>query len=110
MSETGRAMRGRAQGAKTDGLGRALEALDPVLLEWTDDFIFDRVWGRPGISYEERMLVAIVSLSTQGRINQLRNYFHGALQAGIPAEKIQEALLMISVYAGFPTALDAIRC
>ena len=104
----GRAMRGRAQGAKTDQLGQALGDLDPALLQWTDTFIFGDVWARPGLSFEERMLVAIVSLATQGQIPQLRNYFHGALQEGIPAEKIQEALLMVSVYAGFPTALNAL--
>jgi 4-carboxymuconolactone decarboxylase len=104
----GRAMRGRAQGRKTDALGEALRELDPALLEWTDGFIFGDVWARPGLDYEERMLVAITSLATQGQIPQLRNYFHGALQAGIPAQKIQEALLMISVYAGFPTALNAL--
>jgi 4-carboxymuconolactone decarboxylase len=103
-------MRGRAQGIKSEQLGQALGALDPTLLEWTDDFIFDQVWGRPGLTYEERMLVAVVSLATQGQIAQLRNYFHGALQEGVPGDKLREVLLMLPVYAGFPKALDAIAC
>lgn len=110
MSDVGRAMRGRAQGRKAEALGLLLEELDPAMLEWSDDFIFDSVWGRPGMTFEQRMLVAITALGTSGQIAQLRNYFHGALQAGIPAETIHEGLLMLSVYAGFPAALNALTC
>ena len=50
------------------------------------------------------MLVAITSLATQGQGALLRNYAHGALQAGVSARKIHEALVQLVVYAGFPTA------
>lgn len=106
----GRALRGRAQGAKSDQLGQALGEVDPALLEWADEHIFGTVWARPGLAFEDRMLVAIVALATQGQINQLRNYFHGALQEGVAAEKITEALLMLHVYAGFPAAINALAC
>jgi 4-carboxymuconolactone decarboxylase len=108
--EPGRLIRRRAQGAKADALANALCELDPVLLEWTDSFIFGEVWGREGLEFEERMLVAITALASLGQIPQLRNYLHGALQAGIPSRKIQEGLLMTSVYAGFPAALNALAC
>ncbi|HWF54587.1 MAG TPA: carboxymuconolactone decarboxylase family protein [Solirubrobacteraceae bacterium] len=106
----GREIRGRAQGAKADGLTRALEALDPELVEWTDSFIFGTVWARPGLEFEERMLVAITALASLGQIPQLRNYLFAALQAGIPESKIQESLAMLSVYAGFPAAINALEC
>ena len=105
--ERGRAIRERAQGAKATALGAVLEDLDPALLEWTDTFIFGTVWARPGLAHEERMIVAISSLASLGHIPQLRNYFHGALQDGMPAEKITEVILMLGVYAGFPTMLSA---
>jgi alkylhydroperoxidase/carboxymuconolactone decarboxylase family protein YurZ len=54
--------------------------------------------------------VAIVSLAVLGRIDQLRNYLFGALGAGVPAEKIQQALAMTCVYAGFPAAMNALVC
>jgi 4-carboxymuconolactone decarboxylase len=54
------------------------------------------------------MLVAIASLATQGRSVQLRNYLFGAVQDGISPRKIHEALVMLVVYAGFPTALAAL--
>ena len=106
----GQAIRERAQGAKASDLGRRLEALDPALLEWSDSYIFGTVWARPGIAHEERMLVAIASLASLGNLAQLRNYFHGALQDGMSAEKINEAVLMLGIYAGFPTMLNAMDC
>jgi 4-carboxymuconolactone decarboxylase len=106
----GRAIRERAQGAKAASLGQVLEDLDPALLDWADSFIFGTVWSRPGLEHDERMLVAIASLASLGHISQLRNYLHGALQDGMPEDKIHETLLMLCVYAGFPATLTALRC
>lgn len=89
-----------------------MRSMDPALPSWSDEFIFGTVWARPGLAHEERMLVAISSLASLGHIAQLRNYLHGALQDGIAATKLHEAILMLSVYAGFPamfTALDCLR-
>jgi 4-carboxymuconolactone decarboxylase len=100
----GAALRRRAQGAKADQLQVLLTSLDPGVGKWADEFVFGEVWGRPGLDFESRMLVAITSLATQGKGALLRNYAHGALQAGVSARKIHEALVELVVYAGFPTA------
>ena len=106
----GRALRERAQGEKAPALAAAMQALDPDLPEWSDGFIFGQVWNRPGLDFEPRMLVAISALASLGQIPQLRNYLHGALQAGIPAEAVRETLAMTCVYAGFPAGLNALDC
>ena len=107
-SASGRELRRRAQGAKADQLQELLCGIDPVLGEWADAFVFGEVWARPGLSQDERMLVAITALAVSGNPDQMRNYLWGALQAGIPARKIHESLLMLVVYAGFPRALNAL--
>ena len=108
MSTDGTARRRRAQGVKADGLQSALAALDPEVAGWADGFIFDDVWGREGISQDERMLVAITALAACKNPGQLKNYLHGAVQAGTDPQKIHEALVMLVVYCGFPTALQAL--
>jgi 4-carboxymuconolactone decarboxylase len=107
-SEAGRALRARAQGRHTDKLGEALAALDPDLLEYADGFIFGSVWTKPGLEFEDRMLVALTALAATGQTTQLGNYLHGALQDGIAPERIKEALKMLVVYVGFPTAISAL--
>ena len=104
----GRARRRRAQGEKADQLQELLCSIDPILGEWADTFIFGEVWARPGLTHDERMLVAITALAAGGNPDQMRNYLWGALQAGIPARKIHETLLMLVVYSGFPRALNAL--
>jgi 4-carboxymuconolactone decarboxylase len=100
--------RRRAQGPRSEELRAALAGLDPELAEWVDSFVFDQVWGRPGLSEPERMLVAISALAALGRPDQLRAYLFGALHAGVPAVKIHETLVMQAVYAGFPAAIGAL--
>jgi 4-carboxymuconolactone decarboxylase len=107
-TEVGKALRERAQGAKAEALQERLASLDPGLAEWADEFIFGTVWNRPGLAFEERSLVAITALAASGNATQLRNYLHGALQDGMPAEKLHEALVMLCIYCGFPTALGAL--
>ena len=104
---TGASVRARAQGSRTEKLGAALAELDPDMLEWADGFIFGEVWAGPELPFEDRMLVAIVALASGGQLVQLRNYLHGALQAGIDPNRVHEALKMLVVYAGFPTAIAA---
>ena len=100
--------RRRAQGAKADKLQAALETLDPALGRWANEFVFGEVWADDALAHEERMLVAITALAALNRRNQLRNYLHGALQSGIGEDKLREALKMLTVYAGFPVAIEAL--
>jgi len=100
--------RRRAQGPRSEQLRTALVALDPGLAEWVDSFVFGEVWGRDGLSEPERILVAVSALAAMGRSDQLRAYLFGALHAGVPAVKLHEALVMQSVYAGFPAAIGAL--
>lgn len=104
----GKRRRERAQGGHADRLQDRLASLDPGMAKWADDFIFGQVWGRPGLSQDERMLVAVTALATAGQVNMMRNYLHGALQAGIPPRKIHEAIVMLTVYAGFPATVGAL--
>jgi len=106
--ETGVALRRRMQGAKSDALQEALAALDPGLARWADEFVFGEVWARPGLTVDERRLVALTALAVGGHTAQLRNYLHGALQDGFEPEKLREALVMTLVYAGFPQAIASL--
>jgi 4-carboxymuconolactone decarboxylase len=99
--------RRRLQGTKADELQAALETLDPDLGRWANEFVFGEAWAGDALGHRDRTLVAISMLAATGRTNQLRNYLHGALQAGIAEAELREVMKMLTVYVGFPGAIDA---
>lgn len=97
-----------AQGAKADILNDTLARMDAGLANLTDEFVFGHIWGRPGLSHEERMLIAIAALVATDHTAMLKNYLHGAIQSGIDPVKVQEAIVMMTVYGGFPAAIGGL--
>ena len=104
----GAARRQRAQGARHEALQQSLVGIDPELATWTDGFVFDQAWVGDELAWPDRMLVAITALAVQGHHAQLRNYLHGALQDGMTADQLRAAFRMLTVYAGFPIAIQAL--
>jgi 4-carboxymuconolactone decarboxylase len=104
----GHERRGLAQGAKADVLNDTLAKMDAGMANLTDEFVFGHIWGRPGLSHEERMLIAIGALVATDHTAMLRNYLHGAIQSGIDPVKVHEAIVMMTVYGGFPAAIGGL--
>ncbi len=81
-ASSGAERRRRAQGRVLTHCRPSSPKVDPGLASFADGFIFGDVWGRPGLTFEERMMVAITALAATGHPTQLKNYLHGALQDG----------------------------
>lgn len=64
------------------------------------------VWGRPGLDPKERARITIGVLTALNKPEQLRSYITAGLNLGLTREEICEIILHISVYAGFPTAIQ----
>jgi 4-carboxymuconolactone decarboxylase len=105
--EAGRKIRLLMQGKKADTFEQIQRDLDAEVFDWTEEFNFGTVWTRPGLSFEDRILIAIaIQASLHGPI---RNYLHGAIQAGIDPKRIHETLVMLTPYAGMSVAMDALQ-
>ncbi len=86
-----------------------LEALSPDLLRFIMEFVAGAVWTRDAIDPKTRSLITIAVLGTLGRTRQLAEHVEGALNNGATEEEIVEALLHLSVYAGFPASWDSLE-
>jgi 4-carboxymuconolactone decarboxylase len=64
------------------------------------------VWGREGLEPKDRAKITIAVLAALGRPEQLKAYIAGGLNLGLTREEICEIVLHISVYAGFPAAIQ----
>jgi 4-carboxymuconolactone decarboxylase len=78
-------------------------------LDMTIDHVFGRVWARPGLELQERSMITLAALTVLGRENELRVHLRGALNLGIPKDKIIEILIHLAHYGGWPVAVSAMR-
>lgn len=112
--EEARFQRGKKKLEEIDGTGgeaviRALEEIAPDLGRYIVEFAFGDIYSRPGLTLQERELITLASLLTAGGCEpQLEVHINGALNTGVPPEKILEAFLQCIPYTGFPRVLNAV--
>jgi len=86
----------------------SLKDISPELARFVTEFAFGDIYSRPGLDLKTRQLLTIVSLVTLGTAPlQLKSHIKGALNVGCTRQEIVEAILQMSVYAGFPKAMNA---
>jgi alkylhydroperoxidase/carboxymuconolactone decarboxylase family protein YurZ len=71
------------------------------------ELVFDRVWGRPGLSNHMRSLVTLGVLLARGRVDILRFYTRIAMNNGVTREELEEFLIQALPYIGFPGVVEA---
>ncbi|MBF6237330.1 carboxymuconolactone decarboxylase family protein [Nocardia otitidiscaviarum] len=91
------------------------EALDsladiaPDLARLTVEFAYGDINARPGPTLPQRQLATVAALAALGNaMPQLRFHIDGALNVGCAPGEIVEVLIHVSLYAGFPAALNAL--
>lgn len=75
----------------------------------TRDHLFGEIWTRPGLSLPERSMITVAVLAAFGREPQLRDHLGGALNLGISPEKLEEVLIHVTHYAGWPAGSTGVR-
>ncbi|MCA8881232.1 MAG: carboxymuconolactone decarboxylase family protein [Rhodobacteraceae bacterium] len=72
-------------------------------------FAYGDIWSRPGLSRRDRALVTIAGLAALGHSQrELRAHVRNGLNVGLTPQEIVEALMHLTVYAGFPAAINAV--
>jgi 4-carboxymuconolactone decarboxylase len=76
---------------------------------WSVEFEYGEIFARDGLDQRTRQLAIVIMLATAGnRAAQLERHIEAALRAGLSERELSEAFMQLAVYAGFPTALNAI--
>lgn len=86
-----------------------LDDLDDPFVAITVDHLFGDVWTRPGLAVRDRSLATCAMLAALGKEAELRLHVNGALNVGISAEALEELMIHVAHYAGWPAGLNAIR-
>lgn len=75
----------------------------------TVEHLFGEVWQRPGLAIEERSLATLAVLVALGREAEQKIHFRGARNLGISRAKLEELLMHVAHYAGWPASVSAMR-
>ncbi len=87
----------------------SLADIAPDLGRYIIEFAFGDVYRRETLDLQQRELITVSALSAMGGCQpQLEVHVNGALNVGCSAKEIIETMIHISLYAGFPAALNAI--
>ena len=84
---------------------RVLGDVGTLAFRWA----FGEVWSRPQLSRRDRSLVVIAILAALGQEGELAFHVPAGLHHGLARPEIEEILVHLSLYAGFPRAVDGIR-
>ena len=112
--EDQRYIRGMERFREVDGKGgekavKDLEELVPEIQRYIVEYPFGDIYSRPGLDLRTRELAAIASLVSIGDCEpQLRVHIHAGLNVGATRGEIIEVILQMTVYTGFPRALNAL--
>jgi 4-carboxymuconolactone decarboxylase len=107
--ERGMAMLRRVDGELGDQVVASLEEVAPDLGRLMVEYAFGDIYSRPQLGLKDRELVTISALAAKGACApQLKVHISGALNVGWTREEIVECFIQLTVYAGFPAALNAL--
>ena len=76
---------------------------------WSLEFEYGEIFARDALDERTRQLAIVIMLATAGnRAVALQRHIEAALRAGLTPAELTEAFMHLAIYAGFPTALNAI--
>ena len=82
--------------------------LAPGFSRLADEVCFGRLWARPGLGLEDRMLATLAALTSRQYLPQLATYTSAALHIGLSARTIQEVMIHCAIYSGLPSAENSL--
>lgn len=110
LKARGEKMRRKVLGDKyVDSAGKSAVTFGADFQNVVTAFAWGGVWSRDGLSLRDRSLITIAVLTALHRPDELRLHLQGALQNGLTKAELEEAMVQIGVYAGFPTAVAGNR-
>ncbi|MDQ4018949.1 MAG: carboxymuconolactone decarboxylase family protein [Actinomycetota bacterium] len=73
-------------------------------------FVFGDVHAREGLPIRERELVIVAVLAALGGLEpQVRAHIRAARAIGVSDRELEETIIQIAPYAGFPRAINAMK-
>jgi 4-carboxymuconolactone decarboxylase len=109
MAKSERYQKGAAIIKKLFGREPQPGSMQADFLDITVENLFGDIWNRPGLAIEERSMITLSALTVLGRENEIKIHLHGAKNLGIPREKVEEIMIHLAHYGGWPVAVSGLK-
>ena len=88
-------------------LKNSYDNFSPELVKFTIEYGYGDIFSRENLDKRYRQIATIAALTTLGNVPaQLKFHIEGGLHIGLTTAEINEIMLLMSVYAGFPSAIN----
>lgn len=85
----------------------SLQDVSPDLGKYTIEYPFGDVYSRDVLDNKTKEMAVVAALTAMGNARpQLKVHINAALNVGVSEEELSEIMILMSVYAGFPSALN----
>jgi len=74
------------------------------------EFPYGDIYSRPGLAVRDREIATFAMLTAMGgREPELRTHIAAALSVGLTVDELEEIIIQTIIFAGFPTAINALN-
>lgn len=87
------------------GIVEALGGVGEMAFDWG----FGELWARSELSRRDRSMVTVAILAMLRCTEELAVHVPGALNHGCTRDEVEEIMVQLTVYGGFPRAVEGIR-
>lgn len=95
-----------------EAMARVLESLSelaPDLGRFVVEFAYGDIYSRPGLDLKSRQVGTVAALAALGNAHpQLKFHIGAGLNAGCRPEELVEIAYLVTVFAGFPAAINSL--
>lgn len=107
--ETGWEKLKEIDGKAGENVVESLKDISPDFAKLLIEFPFGDIYSRKSLDLKSREIATIASLVTLGCAKeQLKVHIQAGLNVGLSKEEIIEVIIQMSVYCGFPKALNGL--
>lgn len=97
-------------GSAGEAVLKSLNDISPDLGRYIIEYAFGDIYSREGTSLKQKEVAVVAALTALGNaIPQLKVHINGALNVGCSVEELVEIMIQMSVYCGFPSAINGIN-
>lgn len=88
----------------------SLKDISPDLGRFILEYVFGDIYTRQELDVKSKEIAVVAALTAMGTVQpQLKVHLNGALNTGSSISEVKEVILQMSVYAGFPSCINAMN-